>query len=271
MSFERLVGRGRTSDVYAYGADSVIKVPHADVPADWPGFEAELTAAVRSEGVPVPEVREVVEFQGRPAVVFEQISGPSMWECVLADPGQAEHWSGELAAIQRSLLTVGIPTGVPELVDRTVRKIALADALSEDDRAEAIDLARALPRGAALLHGDLHPGNVLMSDAGPIVIDWFDATIGHPVADLVRSSILMRPSESSPLHLPGASPGLLGRVQRAYAHEFSSELGAAADRLHEWRAVAAAGRLAEGADHDESGLISLWQERRAPSPDAGRH
>ncbi|MFT4596105.1 MAG: hypothetical protein ACI9TF_000344 [Paracrocinitomix sp.] len=28
-----LVGRGRTSDMYAYDPDSVVKIPHVDVPA----------------------------------------------------------------------------------------------------------------------------------------------------------------------------------------------------------------------------------------------
>lgn len=38
--------------------------------------------------------------------------------------------------------------------------------------------------GAALLHCDLHPGNVILSPAGPVVIDWTNARGGDPALDV---------------------------------------------------------------------------------------
>ena len=37
---------------------------------------------------------------------------------------------------------------------------------------------------ATLVHGDLHPGNVLGSSTGPVVLDWGDACVAHPFFDL---------------------------------------------------------------------------------------
>jgi len=34
------------------------------------------------------------------------------------------------------------------------------------------------------VHGDLHPGNVLGSSTGPVVLDWGDACVAHPFFDL---------------------------------------------------------------------------------------
>lgn len=36
-----------------------------------------------------------------------------------------------------------------------------------------------------LIHGDLHPGNVVLRPAGHVVVDWSDAAIGNPFVDLV--------------------------------------------------------------------------------------
>lgn len=245
-----------------FGHDSVVKVADPDVPSDWPAFEAELTQALWQAGVPAPQVRDVIVVEGRPSVVFEHIPGPSMWQQMVAEPAEATALAVELASIQKRLQAVGIPPRIPELVDRLIRKIRQADALSSQEQNEAIDLATSLPRGAALLHGDLHPGNVLMGPSGPVVIDWFDATIGHPVADIVRSSILMQPRPNeAPRHLPMATTELLGEVHQAYLREFKEELAFAEQELSEWVAVSAAARLAEGAEVDEGELFALWAAR----------
>ncbi len=264
QSIGERIAVGRTSDVFSYGTDSVVKVPYANLPADWTTFEAEIARSIHASGLPVPEVRDVIEVDGRPAAVFERIEGPSMWQQVLERPVDIEAYARELADIQRSLLSAGIPSGVPDFVDRLVRRISQADPLDVADRDAAAVLAKELPRGAALLHGDLHPGNVLMSPSGPVVIDWFDAAIGHPIADVVRSSILMRAgSGHAPDHLPGATPDVLSRFHTAYIADFADELTDAASDLPSWQAAVAAGRLAEGAEVDERWLIQLWHARDA--------
>lgn len=263
MDLGELVAAGRTSEVYAFGTDSVAKMLRPGVPRDWLRFEAELTAAVRAAGVPAPLVRDLIEIDTRTALVLEYIDGPSMWELMVDQPLEAAALAQQLASIHRDLMAVGVPSGLPDMVDRTCRKIADADQLADLERAEAVALADSLPRGAALLHGDLHPGNILMSAAGPVVIDWFDAAIGHPVADVVRSSILMRPSTSPAehAHLPDANPRLLARLHGTYTGAMADLLGPAQDHLASWEAVVAVGRLAEAAHVDESSLIRLWEAR----------
>lgn len=257
-----LVGHGRTSDVYAFGEHDVVKIPHESVPDEWAQFEADLTSIVRAAGVPAPEVRDTGTIDGRTVIVFERVRGPSMWQQMVDTPAQVDTLTRELAAIQRSLMSVGIPEGVPDLVDRMRRKVGAAESLSSADRIEAMSIAESLPRGAALLHGDLHPGNVLMSDNGPIVIDWFDAAIGHPLADITRSTLLLQPSATdAPYHLPGATPTLVQSMLDAYVDAFAPELEEAGDELRLWRAVIAAGRLCEGAEVDEARLHGWWDQR----------
>ena len=263
-----LVAVGRTSDVYEFGRGSIVKVPRPTVPPHWASEEALYTSAVRELGAPAPNVRDVVQIEGRDAIVFERVDGSSMWDLIVATPRLARSMANELADIHKRILRTGLPVQVAALVERMCRKIERAQVLSADEREEARQLVGRMPRGAALLHGDLHPANVLMADRGPVVIDWFDAAIGHPVADVVRSSILVRPftvADDRP-HLPAARPGFLNEFHESYVGAMSDVIRASADELRQWEAVVAASRLAEDAESDGSALLELWRNRDQPEP-----
>ena len=262
-SFGDLVAVGRTSDVYEYGDDAVIKVTRPTVPEHWPAREARYTAAVRELGAPAPRVHGIVQVEGRDAVVFERVRGPSMWEALVDDPSRAADFGHQLASIHQQILRAGLPLGLVGIVDRMETKIGEVQSFRPSERTEAVRAVGELPRGAALLHGDLHPGNVLMSPSGPAVIDWFDAAVGHPVADVVRSSLLIRPFDRAVdrPHMPGASAEMLSELHDAYVGAMASFLMPAADDLRMWEAVVAASRLAEEAETDESPLLAMWRQR----------
>lgn len=263
-----LVAVGRTSDVYEYGRGSVVKVPRPNVPAPWASEEARFTLAVRELGGPAPQVLEVVQVAGRDAIVFERVEGPSMWELIRENPDDVDALGRELAEVHLRVVRTGLPGSVAGLVDRMRTKIDAVSLLTDAERQEALRALAALPRGAALLHGDLHPGNVLMSPGGPVVIDWYDAAIGHPVADVVRSSVLIRPLDETAEkpHLPGADPPLLSALHAAYVSGMRAVLARPVEELCQWEAVVAASRLAEDAEADESLLLALWRDRGGTEP-----
>ena len=64
----------------------------------------------------------------------------------------------------------------PDVRDAWVAAVPrLVDACLELDRLGMPD---------ALIHGDLHPGNVVLGPDGPVLIDWSDGAVGHPFIDL---------------------------------------------------------------------------------------
>lgn len=265
-----LVAAGRTSDVYEYGTGSVVKVPRPSVPASWAQLEARFTSAVHELGAPAPAVLDVISVDGRDAIVFELIRGRSLWQHLVDDPDSDAAAHGRtLAAVHQQILSVGLACDIDGLVSRMRVKIGAVAQLDDAERGLAERTASELPCGAALLHGDLHPGNVLMSDRGPVAIDWFDAAIGHPVADVVRSSLLLRDFGRERPHLPGASPVVLKVLHDSYVAAMSTFVTAPPGVVAAWEAVVAASRLAERAEADESSLLSLWRQRCASGPTDG--
>lgn len=252
-----LIADGRTSEVYRFGADGAAKVLKPSTPAHWAQVEADFTASVRELGVPAPEVRDVIEVDGRPAVVFERIDGPSMWQRMIDRPNDARALTREMVSVQEAIHAAGVPDGLPSLTDRLDLKVGIAIELEVSERDAARQLLGSLRCGAALLHGDLHPGNVLLSESGPIVIDWFDATVGHPTADIARTVLLLTPSGATDLrHLPGAPDALVRDVYDEYMTCADPE---ALSGFAQWRRLRAAGRLAERTDIDVAGLVALWR------------
>jgi aminoglycoside phosphotransferase (APT) family kinase protein len=254
-----VVAHGSRSTVHELGRDAVAKVPTSTTAQAWIRYEAEYSSAVRQAGAPVPEFLGFIEHEGRTSSVYRRARGPVMWEAIVADPASVTSHARTLAELQRLLATLVPPITVPGLLDRVRCKVRVAAAMvgltSHDVLAE-------VPRGArpVLCHGDLHPGNVILTTEGPSVVDWFDAGRGDPVADVARSLLLMSPvadRSAAPYHLAGGNVSLRRRLCEDYA-EAAIGLGAVdVAQLERWRAVLAIARIAEGVG--TAGLLEVWR------------
>ncbi len=257
-----LVARGSRSTVYAWGRGAVAKVPDRSTPDDWIHFEALYTAAVREAGAPAPRLLGIEQVGGRAASIYERVHGPSMWEYLVDRPDRSVHYGRLLADLQVSLFALVPPVSLPSQRDRLTCKIRrAADAVDP-----SLDAALALlpePTGSPrLCHGDLHPGNVILAPEGPVIIDWFDASRGDPVADVARTSLLLAPDTGGcPPHLPGADAEMLAEVADAYLVRVTSRLGITRDLLGRWQEIEAVARIAEGVPPEP--LLARWRARSA--------
>jgi hypothetical protein len=255
---------GSRSAVFAWGRDAVAKVPFAATPEAWIHFEARFTAAVHDAGAPAPRFYGIELVGGRAASIYERVHGKSMWEHMLERPAEVPAHGRLLAELQAQLFTLVPPVALPAQLDRLRCKIRDASRV-DPSLVGALDL---LPPTvpSRVCHGDLHPGNVIMAGDGPVIIDWFDAARGDPVADVARTSLLMSArghGEDGPGHLPGASPDILDRARASYLQAIADLIAVDRDDVRRWEAVAAAARVAEGIATDA--LIAIWQEWRAAS------
>lgn len=258
------VARGNTSDVWRWSPGTVVKVLHPDIPDHWATLEADITRRVHEAGLPAPATEGVVVVDGRQGIVFEHVDGISMWERMKSSPGELPALVEALVDLQAGLHAAAPVDGLPNLVTRLRGKIEAAENLPAEERREALDLLAGLPTASALCHGDLHPANILMSPRGMILIDWFDAAAGHPLADLARSSLLMRPPVSMMLahrYLEGATPGSLARLHSTYLSVAGRRGLLPETEFTAWEAVLAVARMVEPVPTAD--LVGIWEGRRA--------
>ncbi|MGY1754089.1 phosphotransferase [Blastococcus sp. SYSU D01042] len=198
----QLLGAGRDADVFAVGPGRVLRrYRDARRSAE---REARVMVHARGAGLPVPEVFDV----SGPDLVMALVEGPTMAAVLVRRP-----WT--LAAQARVLAGL----------HRTVHAVAAPDWLDAVPSAE----------GGALLHLDLHPENVLLTDGGPVVIDWTNAARGPAEVDVADAWLVMtvaRPSGGrAQAAVVAAAQGTFARLfRRSAGLDLRAALPAAAAR-----------------------------------------
>jgi aminoglycoside phosphotransferase (APT) family kinase protein len=198
-----LVGKGFCSDVYAWGEGRVLKLFHGWVTRDRADRGYAVTRAVQAAGLPAPAAFELVEVEGRCGIVFERIEGVSLLGYTQARPWALFGAIRQFAELHAQIHRCPPPAGLRSLRERIAAGIAASDSPEADKQAARERLAT-LPDGTALCHGDFHPGNVLVTRRGLVVVDWDSASCGDPIGDVACTSRLMRTA-----NLPPWSPGYM--------------------------------------------------------------
>ncbi len=157
-----LIGTGRVADVFDLGDGTVLRRYRRD------GHDVEREAAVmcwvRERGVPVPRVHRAADRD----IVMDRIDGVTMRAALDRSPWSSIRYARTLARLQAALAAVPAP-------DWLMAPGFAADASGGD----------------GVLHLDLRPGNVILSAAGPVLIDWTDAAGGPPGFDAALSYVEM--------------------------------------------------------------------------------
>jgi Ser/Thr protein kinase RdoA (MazF antagonist) len=150
------LAEGRDSEIFEHGQDKVLRV--ARDRRSLVG-EAEIMRYVRSHDYPCPDVYDA----GDGYLVMERLTGPTMMQVVGKPPFPLRRSGHLLADLHERLHRIAAPPGT-----------------------------RVAPwPGDRLVHGDLHPMNVMMTADGPMVIDWSNASAGDPAGDVADTWVLL--------------------------------------------------------------------------------
>jgi aminoglycoside phosphotransferase (APT) family kinase protein len=158
-----LLASGRDCDIFEYAPGLVLRRSRDGRRLDG---EARVMEYARQHGYPVPAVERVSDDGTE--LVMQRIDGPSLVGAIERRPWTVRQQGRLLADLHRRLHDIPAPDFVP------------AGPFGDGDR---------------LLHLDLHPLNVIIGPAGPVVIDWTGAASGDPALDLGIAWLLMAAGE----------------------------------------------------------------------------
>jgi aminoglycoside phosphotransferase (APT) family kinase protein len=120
-------------------------------------------------GFPVPKVYAADASD----LVMERLDGRDMLTDLARRPWLARRHARLLADMHNQLHQIPAPPGFPE----------------------------PLGPGDTVMHLDLHPGNIMLTSRGPVVIDWSNRAVGPAGADVAMAYLIMACSEVDDLPL----------------------------------------------------------------------
>jgi aminoglycoside phosphotransferase (APT) family kinase protein len=265
------VAEGREAEVFAEGERTVLKLMRDPAHGWRVEREAAALRTLEAEGYPAPRVVETVVVEGRPGIVMERVDGRDHLAAIGRRPPAVFPAGRSLGRAHVAMHDCAAPPELPDLHDELRERLEAATALPDDLRHRALVALDGLPRGDRLCHGDLHPGNVLGSWASPVVIDWGDATRGDPIADVARTTVLLRvgvPPPGSPFVVRTLAP--LGRriLHDGYLAAYRSRRPVDRRLLVRWQVVRAAARLWEPVPDEHPALLRFLRATPADPPAA---
>jgi hypothetical protein len=212
-----------------------------------------------------------------------------MLQAMSSKPWTLFRFAALMAGLHARIHANSIP-GLPDIRQRLGERIWQNPVLPSDLKDTLLARLKHLPDGESLCHNDFHPNNIIISRAGPIVIDWLDATRGHPMADVARTSLMMDlgfppggvgganqkmadvARTSLLMALARIPAGFRGRklievvrssFHRRYLREYMKIQSGKADEIRPWLGIVAAARMAEGIEGETGRLLSLAQTQIA--------
>lgn len=271
MIGKEIIGNGQMAEVFSWddgsgGSARVLKLFKAGVQRG--AAERELTNArvAFAAGLAAPQpFGDIVEQDGRFGIVYQRIDGSTLLEEILSQPKSIAHYAGILAELHYALHQKMV-SGLPSQKERLRYSIDVAPTLTTNEKQRLQQMAEALPVDDRLCHGDFHPGNIIYrraEEGGPMIIDWPDATVGNPLADVARTRLLLqfgwRSDSGSKLFAKWGAKV----IYHFYARRYFKLSGANARDVDKWMTILAAARLRENIEAEHEHLVRFVRKRLA--------
>jgi aminoglycoside phosphotransferase (APT) family kinase protein len=221
------LAEGRDSEIFEHGPGKVLRLARDGRSLE---REAEVMRYALSHGYPVPAVHDA----GQGYLVMDRVDGPTMLDDAI--PFRIGRNARLLADLHTRLHGIPAPAWLPA----------------------------AAVAGDRLVHRDLHPLNVLITDAGPVVIDWANAARGDPAYDVADTWVLFACADPP---LNAIERRLVPIARRIFLRNFLGGL----DRAGALRAIPAAveARCADrnmtDVERDRMRNMAEWARSRPPT------
>ncbi len=237
----KILGEGRLARVYRLDECRLLKVfKHQNVAE----YEFKQTSAVWNAGVCSQKPHSMTCVEGREAIIYDYLEGKLLMDVVRDDMSHVLRHIRHMAECHAAILK-GVCVELPSYRDGLQYAITHAPGITDGQRACLLQGLKAMPDGDHVLHGDLHPMNILVCSDGLHAIDWMTGSRGDPAADIARTWFMVRYSaaegKGSSFLTDIAQPVLA----KAYMDRVCALTGTDKQKVMKWVPFVAAARLAE--------------------------
>lgn len=185
----KMMGRGATGAVYQYQDDSIVKLYFSANALEDIEREKKYAREAFILGLPTAISLGIVKVGEKYGLEYEFIKSRSMSGEIMANPEETETLVSQLVDVANALHTTSHKSGSRTSVfDSTkaffIHHIGINPLLSVGEKELCVQFVESIPDRDTLIHGDFHPGNIMLSGGEALLIDIADISYGHPIFDL---------------------------------------------------------------------------------------
>lgn len=262
MKTGKLIGAGRTAEVFEWGEGQVIKLYVDRFGQDLCQYESNLIKVISEAGAPAPAFFGNVEYGGRAGMLMEKLEGEIMFDLMKTRLPRLAFFAQQMARMHWQIHQAQVDKGlIIGQQDKFLEKINLASVHLGDRIHMVTDYIDKLPDGDRVCHGDFHPKNMLYHTSGSWGgIDWTNAYRGHPLGDFAKTYLRF----SGPYVTKKFNPRKLwfykamrNFIRRSYKREYLKVSGYRWEEVVPWLVPAAVSQIKSGKTTEYQWLLAL--------------
>lgn len=179
-----IIASGNTADVIEQENNTICKLFKPDYPLMYIEHEFNNAKSIRGLGIDTPTPYKMIHLDERNGILYERVVGETLYTKLkdVADE-ELDVWIDKFAGLHRKVLS----HHVDNVID--FKDFLKIHASNSSDVISRID---SLENGDCLLHGDFHPGNVMVDTNNRLIlIDMMNICKGPAKYDVARTYFLL--------------------------------------------------------------------------------
>jgi tRNA A-37 threonylcarbamoyl transferase component Bud32 len=184
------IASGAQADIYKDGSKAIKLFKNNDNKSEVE-YEANLQKIAFDYGLPVPEIFDIIEINGKNGIVMEYIEGIPVGNIIMENNFKMEEYLKKSIELQNNVHKIETKK-FPLMKDKLQRHILNAKLLTEKNKGKILLKLDNFIFDNKLCHGDFHMLNLIETSNGIKIIDWLCASTGNIEADIYRTYLLYR-------------------------------------------------------------------------------
>lgn len=257
MNIGKLIGQGRTAEIFEVGSDKILKLFRDGIPKKAIEYEYNISKMLSNNSFPVVNTYELITHKNRLGIVYDRVYGITMMKNISIRPWQIYKYAKKFAELHFKIHK-HIDGNMITYKQKLIENIKETGILDHSCKEKLIAYINNLPDGNNLCHGDYHPDNILTVNDKYYIIDWMTATKGDCLCDVARTIIMLKYAVI-PDEMPKIQKFVINLFRnillKEYIKNYIKISSSSIEEISMWKLPIAAGRLVEWIPEQEKKIL----------------
>ncbi len=184
-----LIGEGGNGAVYRLDNETIVKVYKSKIGIEGIDREREYARSAFMSGIPSVIAYDMVKVGDSYGVVFELLNSDTLGHAMKNNPEKLVEYTDQYVDLAKTLHSTEMPDGSIERVQDVYHRHIdnLTQWCSDEEIAIMHSITDEIPKVNTVVHGDFHPGNIMIHNDELVLIDMPGISMGPPICDLVAT------------------------------------------------------------------------------------